>query len=62
VSEKLLSPAGLWPSYHRPLELARDGVRSGGRRLAEAIDQLFALRRRYGHVQAIGQELVLALL
>ncbi len=62
MTAKFKPPAGLWPSYHRPLETAREGVRAGGNRLSEAIDQLRALREQYGHVQAIGHELVLALL
>jgi hypothetical protein len=51
-----------FPSYHRPLELARSLTRSGNeddRRKAIAL--LEGLSRRYPHVLAIGQELVLAL-
>jgi hypothetical protein len=51
-----------FPSYHKPLELARSLTRSGNdddRRKAVAL--LDGLRQRYPHVLAIGQELVLAL-
>jgi hypothetical protein len=51
-----------FPSYHRPLELARTFTRSGNeddRR--KAVTLLEGLRQRYPHVLAIGQELVLAL-
>jgi hypothetical protein len=51
-----------FPSYHKPLELARTMTRSGNeddRRKAVAL--LDGLRQRYPHALAIGQELVLAL-
>jgi hypothetical protein len=51
-----------FPSYHKPLELARSLTRSGNdndRRKAIAL--LDGLRQRYPHVLAIAQELVLAL-
>ena len=51
-----------FPSYHKPLELARSLTRSGNeddRR--KAVELLDGLRQRYPHVLAIGQELVLAL-
>src|SRR5580658_8690005 len=51
-----------FPSYHKPLELARSLTRSGNdddRRKAVAL--LDGLRQHYPHVLAIGQELVLAL-
>ncbi len=57
---RTLLPRG--PSYHRALKQAQEWVRAGGDRLSEAINLLLTLRRNYGHVQAIGQELVLALL
>ncbi len=51
-----------FPSYHKPLELARSLTRCGNeddRR--KAVELLDGLRQRYPHVLAIGQELVLAL-
>jgi Tetratricopeptide Repeats-Sensor len=51
-----------FPSYHKPLELARSLTRSGNQDDQQrAIELLEGLRKRYPHVLAIGQELVLAL-
>ncbi len=51
-----------YPSYHPPLELARQWVRAGGEQRQEAVNLLQRLRERYKPVLAIGQELVFALL
>ena len=51
-----------FPSYHRPLELARSLTRSGNevdRR--KAVELFIGLRQRYPHVLTIGQEQILAL-
>jgi tetratricopeptide (TPR) repeat protein len=50
-----------WPSYHRPLAIAGEWLRSGQRR-GDAIRLLKWLRQQYAHVLAVGNELVLALL
>jgi hypothetical protein len=51
-----------FPSYHKPLELARSLTRSGNEQdRHKAVALLDGLRQRYPHVLAIGQELVLAL-
>jgi hypothetical protein len=51
-----------FPSYHKPLELARSLTRSGNEDdMSKGVVLLDGLRRRYPHVLAIGQELVLAL-
>ncbi len=51
-----------FPSYHKPLELARSLTRSGNEDdRHKAVALLDRLRQRYPHVLAIGQELVLAL-
>lgn len=50
-----------FPSYHKPLELARSLTRSGKEDdRQKAIALLEGLSRRYPHVLAVGQELVLA--
>ena len=51
-----------FPSYHRPLELARAWLREGETRRADALALLTQLRKKYPHVLAIGNEFVLALL
>jgi tetratricopeptide (TPR) repeat protein len=53
--------ARAYPSYHRPLEIARAWLRAGGPQQADAVELLRHLRQEYGHVLAIGNELVLAL-
>jgi hypothetical protein len=50
-----------YPSYHKPLETARVWLRDGTHK-NDALELLAGLRSRYGHVLAIGNELVLALL
>jgi hypothetical protein len=51
-----------FPSYHRPLELARVWNRSGNEEdRRKAMELLDGLRARYPHVLAIGQEYALAL-
>jgi hypothetical protein len=52
-----------FPSYHKPLELARNLNRSGedSQRIT-ALRLLDGLRKRYSHVLAVGQEFVLALI
>ena len=55
-------PQTPFPSYHKPLELARSWTRSGiDDDRYKAVALLDGLRQRYPHVLAIGQELVLAL-
>ena len=50
-------PENAFPSYHRPLELARALNRSGEEaKRTEALTLLEGLRQRYPHVLAIGQE------
>jgi tetratricopeptide (TPR) repeat protein len=52
-----------WPSYHQPLQMARNWVRSGTQeQKREALELLRGLRAKYAHALAIGGELVLALL
>jgi hypothetical protein len=50
-----------YPSYHKPLQIARAWLRDGTHK-ADALDLLAGLRSRYTHSLAIGNELVLALL
>src|SRR4051812_19512589 len=52
----------LYPSYHTPYEVARAWLREGEGRKSDALDLLTWLRKKYPHVLAIGNELVLALL
>ncbi len=59
-TRKVLEQA--YPSYHRPLEIAREWVRAGGTQLAEGISVLQGLRKRHCYALVIGQELVFALL
>ncbi len=59
VDQVLKTP---FPSFHKPLELARALNRSGtDARRVMALDLLHGLRAQYPHLLAIGQELVLAL-
>lgn len=50
-----------YPSYHKPLEIARAWLRDGTNK-SHALELLTGLRSKYTHVLAIGNELVLALL
>jgi len=50
-----------YPSYHKPLEIARGWLRDGTHQ-SDALELLTMLRSKYAHVLAIGNELVLALL
>ncbi len=60
VDQVLKTP---FPSYHRPLELARALNRSeGGTERSKALALLDGLRKQYPHVLAVGQEFVLALI
>jgi tetratricopeptide (TPR) repeat protein len=52
----------LYPSYHKPLEIASAWLREGGARRADALELLRVLRQRYPHALAAGNELVLALI
>ena len=60
VEQVLKTP---FPSFHKPLELARILNRSGedSQRIT-ALRLLDGLRKRYSHVLAVGQEFVLALI
>ena len=52
-----------FPSYHRPLELARALNRTGDdAKRSMALVLLEGLRKKYPHVLAVGQELILALI
>jgi tetratricopeptide (TPR) repeat protein len=51
-----------YPSYHKPFSIAQAWLREGGSRRGDALALLTLLRRQYGHVLAIANELVLALL
>jgi hypothetical protein len=50
-----------YPSYHKPLEIARAWLRDGTHG-GDALDLLTSLRAKYAHVLSVGNELVLALL
>jgi tetratricopeptide (TPR) repeat protein len=50
-----------YPSYHKPLEIARTWLRDGEHK-ADALELLKKLRSMYTHVLTIGNELVLALM
>src|SRR5437016_4992584 len=52
-----------FPSYHKPFDLAKTFIRSGNKSdQQKAIELLEGLMKRFPHVLAIGQELVLALM
>jgi tetratricopeptide (TPR) repeat protein len=51
-----------YPSYHTQLEIARQWCRDGEPQRAEGLTLLRGLQKRYPHILAIGQELVLALM
>ena len=59
LAEEVLSRP--YPSYHKPLETAKLWLRDGDHK-SDALELLTALRKRYAHILAIGNELVLAYL